>query len=537
MRVALGLFLVTAAVFWNVSRCDFVSYDDDLYVTGNAMVRQGLTWKGIAWAFDWRDCVYWHPVGWISHMLDVELFGMNPRGHHIINLLLHAANAVLLFALLRRMTGALWRSAIVAALFALHPLRVESVAWVTERKDVLSGFFGLLSLICYSRYAEAKGRGASSAISYLLALLCFALGLMSKAMLMTLPVLLLLLDHWPLNRLQGQPLAPVIRRLLWEKIPFILLSAVAVTITILQHRQAGTLASFSQAPLLTRLGSAPVAYAMYVADLFRPVNLALPYLYPEPWAGWIISLSIGFLLTMTTAAFGLAKSRPWLVVGWLWFLIMLAPVIGIIRLGHDYIADRFTYLPSIGLIVPLVWFCGDLVARGRVPEKVMRAAAALALLACAVLTVRQTAHWRTTETLFRHTLAVRPGNPLALSNLSAFLLAKDGATPEAVDLLRQSLKRNRNSPTEWNNYGGVMMMQKRYPDAIAAYENAILLAPGQFEAHANLGRALILTGQTSRGLAELTEALRHPADDSRNLDDVRDLINQVRRADRTGGQK
>ncbi|MGH9361727.1 MAG: tetratricopeptide repeat protein, partial [Thermoanaerobaculia bacterium] len=357
----LGLALLTVLVFAPVVRHDFVSLDDPAYVTGNAQVRRGLTAEGFRWAWGNEVAGNWHPLTMLSHMLDAELHGLDPGGHHLTSLLLHAANAVLLFVLLRRLTGAAGRSAAVAALFAVHPLHVESVAWIAERKDVLSAFFFFLALLAWSGYARRP-----SSWRYLLALLAFALGLLAKPMVVTLPLVLLLLDVWPLGRL---PLAAAAERrralgpLLREKLPFVLLALGAAAVALVTQREAmSPLAALS---LGRRIANALLAYAAYLSDTVWPRGLAVFYPLPGALPAWRVALAAVLLAALTALALARLHRSPWLAVGWLWFVGMLLPVIGLLQVGSQARADRYTYLPSIGLFVALVWEVAARVPIGR----------------------------------------------------------------------------------------------------------------------------------------------------------------------------
>src|ERR1035437_73681 len=387
-QIMVLLAAATVAVFWQVSRHEFVNFDDPAYVTYNPMVQQGLTWSGVAWAFGnlHGDTTYWHPVTWLSHMLDCQLFGLKPAGHHLTSLLLHTLNVVLLFVVLRRMTGRRGPSAIVAALFALPPLQVDSVAWIAERKNVLSAFFFLLTLWAYDRYVKCGVRSAECGVQksqaehptsniqhptpnltdhasrftfhvsffYLLALAFFACGLMSKPTLVPLPFLLLLLDFWPLQRIQLSDLnaqSARFRGLVLEKLPFLALSAASIVVTIRAYESLGALLSTDELSLSARLANVPVACVLYLRKLVWPVDLSVFYLHPGSWPAGVVALSTLLVLVVTAVALGQARRRPYLIVGWLWFLGMLVPVSGLVQAYVQAMADRFTYLPLIGVLV------------------------------------------------------------------------------------------------------------------------------------------------------------------------------------------
>src|ERR1039458_9547141 len=386
------LAAATVAVFWQVSRHEVVNFDDPAYVTHTPMVQQGLTWPGVAWAFGelHGEATYWHPVTWLSHMLDCQLFGLKPAGHHLSSLFLHTLNTILLFVLLRRMTGQRAPSAMVAALFALHPLQVDSVAWIAERKNVLSTVFFMLTLWAYVRYVEdgrqktkASAAHLKSSIThhpslfYALSLVLFALGLMSKPMLVTLPFVLLLLDYWPLQRCQPalgslkpsarrfHPSSFILHPLLLEKLPFLALSAASSLVTIQAHASLGALVSAEQLPVSYRLANAVVAAALYLRKLVWPVDLSVFYMHPGQWPAEAVFGSALLLLGLTALTVWQARRRPYLIVGWLWFLGTLVPVIGLVQAHVQALADRFAYVPAIGVFVMVVWAAAEWAARLR----------------------------------------------------------------------------------------------------------------------------------------------------------------------------
>lgn len=458
--LALALALLTLLSFLPALGNGFVNYDDTLYVTHSPWRTEGLSGQGFVAAF--RD-VYasnWHPLTVLSHQLDVELFGLEPRGHHLVSVLFHTASVVLLFALLRALTGATWRSALAAALFAVHPLRVESVVWVAERKDVLSVFFGLLTLLAYVRYARRPG-----AARYALVAGCFALSLMAKAMLVTLPCVLLLLDLWPLRRLAtaAEDRWRSALRLLAEKLPLLALAAAVSLATLLAQRDA--MAPSAVAPLALRLANAATSYLGYLGKTFWPRGLAPFYPYPETIAAPTLALAVIVLLGLTAGALLAWRRAPALAVGWLWFLGTLVPVIGLLKFGNQALADRYSYFPSIGLAIAGVWGLHELM--GRRSPRFLGVSALLVILVLAALTRLQIAHWQNSETLFRHTLAVTGPSALAHLNLAEALRA-----------------------------------QGRLGEAEAHYRAALALSPGDGYAHAGLGEAL-------RARGDLEAALKH----------------------------
>ena len=513
------LALTTLAVFLPVAQQGFVNYDDSDYVSENAHVQSGLKWENVVWAFTTGHASNWHPLTWLSHMLDAQLFGLQAGPQHLVSVGCHLANTLLLFLLLRRMTGALWRSAFVAALFALHPLHVESVAWVSERKDVLSAFFFLLTVGAYARYTEVQSREAvvagpesevqgsrfevqgsrlpqfPAALFYVLSLVLFALGLMSKPMLVTLPFVLLLLDYWPLRRFQPATFF----RLLAEKVPFVLLAVASSVITFLVQRKGGAVST--ALTFGARLANALVSYARYIGKMLWPTDLSILYPHPGHWPAWQVVVSAGLLLVVFAVVMLLGRKRPYLAVGWLWFCGMLVPVIGLVQVGIQSMADRYTYLPLIGLFIMLAWGIEELIPVRPGRAKALAVGAALVLAACAFLTERQIRFWRDSEALFRHAVQVTRDNYLAYNNLG-FYLSGLGRTSEAMENYRLSLKINPAYEDALNNLGYALAGQKQYLEAIPLYEAALRVRPNHPEVHNNLGNALSETGK-------IDDAIRH----------------------------
>ena len=421
MLACLFLVAATLAVYWPARHYKFVAYDDDNYVYQNPTVLAGLTWEGTKWAFvDDRQANNWHPLTWLSHMLDCQLFGLNAGGPHMVNVALHCANAVLLFLLLQILAREFfWRNLLVAALFALHPLRVESVAWISERKDVLSGFFGLLALLCYAKFATGAGIPKLS-VACRLAVIFFICGLLSKPMLVTLPLLMLVLDYWPLQRFS----ISAFPRLLKEKILFFALSAMFCVITMLAQ-QPGL--SGQNLSLVTRIESVPVNYLGYIEKLLWPQNLSFLYLQPNtiPIGQFLLALVV--LAGISALAWILRPRCPALLAGWLWFVITLLPVCGIVLLARLSIADRYTYLAGIGFYWMIVWGIADIACK-RLPRKLkpilLGSGAFIVLAVCAILSRRQLGYWQNTETLYQHALALDPNNSVAKQNLHIYEFEK-----------------------------------------------------------------------------------------------------------------
>lgn len=413
--VCLLLVLATALLYCRSAGYPFINYDDHAYVADNEHVTSGLTLENVKWAFQAGYASNWHPLTWISHMLDCELFGLNAGAMHAVNTLFHAANAALLFLFLRSATGSLWRSVAVAALFAFHPTRVESVAWIAERKDVLAAFFWFLTLLAYQRYTVRPEAGR-----YGLVVLLLALGLMAKPMAVTLPFALLLLDFWPLNRFQRESFG----RLLKEKIPLLVVAAASCVITFHVQDAAGSVVSMENQPLHARIGQVLMTYGFYIGKTLWPTNLFIPY-WDELAPTHVVL--IGALFSLLVLCFGTIWLRtrfPYLAVGWFWFLGTLIPVIGLVQVGAQSAADRYTYIPSIGLLVAIVWGGRDLVRFLRIPLPIVATITAALLIACAALTSRQLGYWRNSKVLFEHAVATDPSNLLAI-NLLAWTYAAD----------------------------------------------------------------------------------------------------------------
>ena len=464
---AVLLAMLTIAVYWPALRCDFIGLDDAVYVTLNSHVQGGLTWEGVKWAFsDTKQAAYWAPIMWLSHELDCQFFGLNPWGHHLMNVLLHAANTALVFLLFQRMTRATWRSLILAALFGLHPLRVESVAWVAERKDVLSAFFGLLCLMAYARYAgksnvqspKSKVQCPKSKGFYFLALLFFALGLMSKPMLVTLPCVLLLLDYWPLQRFKVQGSAFRVQSLVLEKIPFFALAVAASVVTFVTQNQGGAVMTVDSLPLGARVGNALISYCRYLGKTFWPTDLAVFYPHPGYWPLEEVLLAGAFLCGISALLFVKRRQCPFMLMGWLWFLGTLVPVIQLVQSGGQAMADRFTYFPSLGALVLAIWGAHELTRHWRHQVIVLSVAASAAIVLCVAVTRHQLGYWRDDETLFRHTLEVTRNNFVAHNNLGAALL-KQGRTKEAIRQFLAAVNINPDDPDAEGKLAKVLEMK------------------------------------------------------------------------------
>jgi tetratricopeptide (TPR) repeat protein len=482
--IRLGLMAAVMAVFLPVIDHGFVALDDPDYVTENRWVRAGLTREGLGWALTSFDAANWHPLTWASHMLDVALFGLNPAGHHLTSLLLHMVNALLFFAVLFRLTGSVGRSALVAALFAGHPLHVESVAWIAERKDVLSTALALAALWFYERYARRP-----RPVPYLAALLFFLLALTAKPMPLTLPMVMLLLDVWPLRRFGPGPSAPQTTAWLWvEKIPFWVLAMAAGLITLAAQSRAGAVGSLAVYPLPLRLANALWSYLAYIAKMVAPINLAVYYPYQGHWMGVKAGLALVTLGALTTAVWRLRIARPYLLVGWLWYLITLLPVIGLIQVGAQAMADRYTYMPLVGLFIATVWSCADWAAAHKVRPGV-QAAAALTLVGLFLIGARvQVGLWKDTLSLFGWTLKVTANNAPA-HNAYGLALHDAGRLPAAEGHFLQALRSEPAYTPARINLANLYLGQGRFEAAVALYEQVLRVQPANLISIYNIGMA------------------------------------------------
>jgi len=499
----LGLAALTLAVFWPATGNEFLYHDDRDYVTDNATVRAGLSWSGAAWALTATAAANWHPLTWISHMLDVTLFGLDPRGHHLTSVIIHTANAVLLLLLLARATGRAWPSALVAALFAVHPLHVESVAWVAERKDVLSTLLGLLAALAYLRFVRKPGAPRLAVVAALL-----GLGLGAKPMLVTLPVVLLLLDFWPLGRLTGRGgWARELRHLVLEKTPLFLLAAASSIVTFVVQREAGAVQSAQEYPFAVRLGNAFLAAAGYLGKALWPNDLAVFYPHPGaalPWGKAAAALAL--LAALTVAAVLQARRRPYLLTGWAWYLVTLAPVIGLVQVGGQALADRYTYFTLTGPFLAVSWLLSDALARRRALRAPALVAVAAALVALSLFTRREVGFWKDTATLFAKDLEHTRGNWLAHHNLGMAFSAQ-GQDEKAMFHYREVLKIFDYAATR-GNLGNIFLARGELEAAESEYRQAIALAPREPEPHNNLGVLLNRRGRPDMALPSLEEAVR-----------------------------
>ena len=519
--LCLAVALVAAAVivYAPVRQFGFHGFDDIQYVSGNPRVLQGVTWDGVKWAFTTGYFSNWHPLTWISHMLDAQIFGTNAAGHHVANLLFHIANTLLLFGLLHRMTGRIGRSAFVAALFAVHPLHVESVVWVSERKDVLSTLFGLLAIWGYLWYARRPQHGR-----YLVVVLLFAMGLMAKAMILTLPFVLLLLDVWPLGRVRFpadssgrltwaslRDHRTVLARLVWEKLPLFVLAAASSVATLVAQHRWGAVANLDAMPLDFRLANAVVSYVAYIANMLWPVRLSIFYPYPDSLPGWQVFGSMLILIAVSAAAIRAARRKPYLAVGWLWYVGTLVPVIGLVQVGNQAMADRYTYVPLIGLFLMFGWGIPDLLERWPLRKIALPAAAGVVICACMVTARGQVQYWESDLSLWTRALEVTTRNHVAHNNLGT-ALASQGKVHEALAHYAESLRINPDNENAHYNIGVALDRQGRVADALAHYAEVLRLNPGNAEAHNNIGALFHQQGRIGEAVRHYREAVRRKPD-------------------------
>ena len=550
--ICLFLVVVTFTVYFQVGTHEFVVYDDRIYVSENQYVQEGFSGESLQWAFSLKnkDKTYWHPLTWLSHMLDVQIFGLKSGGHLMTNVILHVLNVLLLFSLLKRSTGCLWRSAFVATLFALHPMNVESVAWVAARKNVLSTTFLLLTLVAYIRYAESPG-----IYRYLIIAGCYTIGLMAKPMLVTLPFGLLLIDFWPLKRLSFEDGArstsgfKLLGQLIAEKIPLFVLSAATIYIATISLHRYGDMVQTAAVDMKLRIANALVSYVVYLEKLICPVDLTCFYPFPETVPFWKTALSFMFLIAASVAAVKSYYKRPYITFGWFWYLGTLVPVIGLVQAGlWPAIADRFVYVPYIGIFIILSWGFAEALKHFRLRSYALAASGGFIISILAVMSYNQTAYWKNSVTLFQHAIAVTSGNYLSHYALG-FALERRGQANAAIEHYRASLKINpqqvdvhynlalvlasqqkieeaigeyqkvllldSNDYQVYNNLGNLFYKQGRFDDAIRQYERAIGIKPDHTNAHRNLGAALIQEGRIAEAVQHFRDALRLEPDNIR----------------------
>ncbi len=516
--ISLLLLITTIAVYWPAVGHEFINYDDPAYVTGNAHVGTGFTYENIRWAFTTTLMGNWNPVTWLSHMADMHLYGLDPRGHHLTSVILHGLTTVLLFLFLNKATGAVWRSALVALIFSLHPLRVESVAWVSERKDVLSAFFFMTTLLAYAFYIERQ-----SIMRYCVVALSFILGLMAKPMLVTLPFLLLLLDYWPFSRLdagqrtsaplpRGKRDFPATNRtslagILIEKLPFFLLSAVFSFIAVYAQKDAKALLSLPAHPLMQRISNALLAYMNYLGKIFWPQDLAVLYPLPGHIPAPHAILAFIFLAGISSACVLFSRRYPFVLTGWFWFAGSLVPVIGLIQVGLQAMADRYTYIPSIGLAILLVWGASEMTRNVRHRTLLMTAAGCVLVLLLAVSARIQLKYWENSIALFTHAVAVTRNNYVAHTNLGD-ALDKQGRYDEAMRHYGEALRIKPDEAFVYDKLATDFDIVGRLDDAVAYYGKSLQLDPGNARVHNNLGITLIRRGDAGEAIKHFMQAVQ-----------------------------
>jgi len=512
-RLILGLCLLliagVAAVYVRVGGFDFVDYDDPFYVPRNPQVLAGLTWDGVKWAFATMHAGNWIPLVWLSLMLDRSVLGVGAGGFHLTNVALHIANTVLLFWVLKRYSKAIWASFFVAALFGLHPLHVESVAWVTERKDVLSMLFWMLTMLAYVRYVERRTAGR-----YITVCVVFALGLMSKSMLVTLPLVLLLMDYWPLKRLwpEEEKNGFAVGRLLFEKLPLVIMSVLVCVITVIAQKSGGAVATISIVPFSQRIGNALISYCQYLIKMFWSVDLAVFYPYPvNPIAGWKVVAAFVALLAITIVVI-LLKRRRYLLVGWLWYLGTLVPVIGIVQVGAQAMADRYTYIPLTGIFIMLAWLAGDIVAQWRHKKLIVGVVGSAILGALGILALRQVSCWRDTAALFERCAAVTPDN-VVVHRYLGLGFAKNGDIESALREFKATLRFEPTDTRTFYNIGVMLTLLGRTDEAIEYYNRVLELKPGDADTCGALASIRISRREFDRAIELYRQGLnRNPGD-------------------------
>ncbi|MHC4395996.1 MAG: tetratricopeptide repeat protein [Planctomycetota bacterium] len=520
--ICLILALTTFAAYWQVHSYDFVDYDDRLYVSENTNVTAGLTRQGIAWAFTTGYFGNWHPLTWLSHMLDCELFGLNAGRHHLTNLLLHIANTLLLFIVLKRATGVFWQSAFVAAAFALHPLHVESVAWISERKDVLSTLFWMLTMAAYLRYVRQPR------ISwYLLTLLAFALGLMAKPMVVTLPFVLLLLDYWPLGRFQNGQTAndaeqpdhkfpdsrfqwPRFYRLVLEKVPFFALSVVSSIVTFFVQQAGEMVAEFGELPLMPRIANAVISYAKYLEKMIWPSRLAVFYTHSsyDAISVWKVAAAVLILLAISICVFRLARSHKYLTVGWLWYLGTLLPVIGLVQVGGQALADRYSYMPFTGLFIIIAWEMPKIIAKWKYKKFLLTAVAAVVVPAMMICSWLQVRNWKNTYSLFSHSLAATNNDNFTVHYMLGKELFNQEKFGEAIHHFNETLRLQPQHFNTLNKLGAAYYRIGKINQALIYWEKALKLKPDHADVHYNLGVALFQQSKLNEAVRHFNQAIR-----------------------------
>ena len=498
---ALALAIVTFGVFFQVHNFGFIVYDDQTYVAANPQIQGGLTAKNFAWAFTATRACNWHPLTWLSLMLDRQIFGPDPGWFHLINLFLHIANVVLLFAVFFRMTKALWPSVFVAAAFALHPLHIQSVAWVAERKDVLSALFWILTIICYVRYVERP-----SMARYAVTILIFVFGLMAKPMLVSLPFVLLLLDYWPIERAGSAKVS--VSRLILEKVPLFIFSAASCVITLVVQQRTGAVGDIAKFPLGARVANAFVSYVNYITKMFWPANLSI--FYPHPGGTFDMTKTVFaacVLIAITIFVIRLARTHRYLFVGWMWYIITLVPVIGLVQVGDQAMADRYTYIPLVGLFLIIAWGVPELLAKYNFRKAFLAVAATAVVLAMSVCTYVQLRYWQNSVTILEHAIEVTQNNRLAYANLGVALL-QNKMFDESIVNFEKALQIDPCDAMSHLNIAVALCHKDKVDRAIEHFEKSLQIDPGNAMSHFNFGIALTRQGKIRQAIEQYDEALR-----------------------------
>jgi len=499
--VPIGIVVVVAAIYVQSFGFDFINLDDDQYITNNSAIRGGISFAFVKWAFTAFYAANWHPLTWLSHALDVTFFGVAAGGAHAMNVIFHAVNSILLFYLIRLVTGRFWESAAVAAIFAVHPTHVESVAWIAERKDVLSTLFWLLSTLFYVKYV----RDTPNHKLYIVSLVLFAVGLAAKPMLVTLPFTLLLLDYWPLERIENfnaKNIWPLVR----EKLPFFGFAAASSVVTIFAQQAGGAIQSTTIIPITARLANAVVAYAKYTAMMFYPADLGVWYPFEADISPAIIAISGVAIITISGVCIWQIRVRKYLFVGWFFFLGTLVPVIGILQVGRQALADRYTYVPYIGLSIAVVWLASDLLKRFKLPVQAIASVGGVVVLAFSTVAFKQVSYWKNAETIAQRTLAVTRNNYLIESNYCNYL-ERLNRLDEAATQCRSAIEHDPTLVEAWNNLGTVQMKQNKWDDARASFEKTIELAPEYSLAYGNLAEVETNAQNVAKALEYLNKAI------------------------------
>lgn len=514
----MGICCVLAAavliVYWQVQYYDFIDFDDNIYIIENTQLQSGLTYKGLTWAFTTTHTTNWHPLTWLSLMFDYELYGLNPAGYHWTNIVFHLVNTVLLFLFLKRVTGEAAKSAFVAALFAIHPLNVESVAWVAERKNVLSTFFWILTMLAYVLYVEVPGF-----VRYALIVISFALGLTTKPVLVTLPFVLLLLDYWPLNRF---PSGTAVGRgagsrwsgispLVYEKIPLFLLSCASCIITFCVAKSGGAVRSLATFPFDVRMANASVSYMRYLEKMVWPQNLAIFYPYEGIIIPWKVVVSCLLIAVFTAFVFSASRRFRYLPVGWLWYLGTMVPVIGLVQVGFHAMADRYAYIPLIGIFLIVSWGIADILERFHVRKALIMLSVGVIVVLLSVFSWRQVQHWQNSVTIFQHALNVTKRNYQAHQGMGNVFLNR-GDFNGAIGQYIEALRFKPDHAEAMNNLGMVLMYQGRFAEAMKQYQEALRIKPNQAKVHNNIGVLLAKQGNVEGAIAQFREALRDDPD-------------------------